>query len=75
MMRELIKVEGVSGIYKDPSKNTFINMNESEIRQARMRKKNRLKKKEEEIEMKNRIDSMEEDISDIKSMLQQLLEK
>ena len=74
-MRELLKVEGISGLYKDPSKNTFINMNESEIQQSRMRKKNRLKKKEEEMKMKNRIDSMEEDISDIKSMLKQLLEK
>ena len=74
-MRGLLKVEGVAGLYKDPSTNTFINMNESEIEQARKRKQNRLKKKEEDIEMKNRIDSMEEDISDIKSMLQQLLEK
>lgn len=74
-MRGLLKVEGVAGLYKDPSTNTFINMNQSEIEQARTRKQNRLKQKEEEIEMKNRIDSMEEDISSIKSMLQQLLEK
>ena len=74
-MRPLVKVEGVAGLYKDPSSNTFINMNKSKQEQARKRKENRLKKKEEEIEMKNRIDSLEEDISDIKSMLQQLLEK
>lgn len=74
-MKGLLKVDGVAGLYKDPSSNTFINMDESEIGRARKRKTNRLKKKEEEIEMKNRIDSMEEDISIIKNMLQQLLEK
>ena len=74
-MAGLVKVEGVAGLYKDPSSNTFINMNESELEQARKRKQNRLKKKEEDVEMKSRIDSMEEDISSIKSMLQQLLEK
>ena len=74
-MAGLVKVDGVAGLYKDPSTNTFINMNESELEQARKRKQNRLKKKEEDVEMKSRIDSMEEDISSIKSMLQQLLEK
>ena len=75
MDKDLVKVDGVAGLYKDPAKNAFINMNKTEIQQARERKKLRRKKKEEEIAMKERIDSMEEDISDIKSMLRQLLEK
>ena len=71
----MIKVDGHAGLYKDPTTNTFINKNKNELESARQRKKNQLKKKEDEMEMKNRIDSMEEDISDIKSMLKQLLEK
>lgn len=71
----MIKVEGYSGLYKDPTKNTFINKNKVEIEQARERKKLRLQKNEEEQELRQKVDKLQNDISELKSMFQQLLEK
>ncbi len=71
----MIKVEGYSGLYKDPTKNTFINNNKVEIEQARERKKLRLQKNEEEQELRQKVDKLHDDISELKSMFQQLLEK
>ena len=44
------KVNGHSGLYKDPTTNIFINKNKVEIDRARKYKKLRLQKKEEERE-------------------------
>jgi hypothetical protein len=74
-MKHLVKVEGVTGLYKDVTTNTFINMNESEIEQARQRKKTRLRKKEEEQELRSKVDKLYNDVDEMKSMLRQLLEK
>ena len=74
-MKHLVKVEGVTGLYKDVATNTFINMNESEIEQARQRKKTRLRKKEEEQELRSKVDKLHNDVDEMKSMLRQLLEK
>jgi hypothetical protein len=71
----MIKVEGHAGLYKDPSKNTFINKNKVEIQAARERKQSRLQKNEEEQELRQKVDQLQDDISELKSMFQQLLEK
>ena len=71
----MIKVQGHSGLYKDPTKNTFINKNKVEIEQARERKILRLQKNEEEQELRQKVDKLQDDISELKSMFQQLLEK
>lgn len=69
------KVNGHSGLYKDPTTNIFINKNKVEIDRARKYKKLRLQKKEEERELKQKVDNLQNDISELKSMFQQLLEK
>jgi len=71
----MIKVEGHSGLYKDPTTNIFINKNKVGIDRARKYKKLRLQKKQEERELKQKVDNLQSDISELKSMFQQLLEK
>mgnify|MGYP002641558352 FL=1 len=71
----MIKVNGHSGLYKDPTTSIFINKNKVEIDRARKYKKLRLQKKEEERELKQKVDNLQNDISELKSMFQQLLEK
>ena len=71
----MIKVEGQSGLYKNSTCNTFINRNTVEIESARERKKLRLKKTEEEQELRQKVDKLQDDISELKSMFHQLLEK
>ena len=74
-MKNLIKVEGIANLYTDPTTNTFINMDNSEIELARARKKARIKKEEENQQLKSKVDSLTNDVTELKSMIQQLLEK
>jgi hypothetical protein len=71
----MIKVEGQSGLYKDSTTNTFINKNRVEIESARERKIRRIEKNKEEQELREKVDSLQDDISELKSMFKQLLEK
>ena len=69
------KVEGQSSLYKDSTTNTFINKNRVEIESARERKRLRIEKNKEEQELRQKVDSLQDDISELKSMFKQLLEK
>ena len=71
----MIKVQGQTALYKDPTSNTFINNNKVEIESARERKKRRIEKNKEEQELREKVDSLQDDISELKSMFKQLLEK
>ena len=71
----MIKVEGQSGLYKDPTTNTFINRDTSGIREARARKRLRIEKNKDEQDLRRKVDSLQDDISELKSMFKQLLEK
>jgi hypothetical protein len=69
------KVEGYAHILKDVERGTTINSNDNEINAARLRKKSRIKSKEESIQLKNDVQSLKDEMSDIKSLLKQILEK
>ena len=71
----MIKVEGQSSLYKDSTTNTFINKNRVDIESARERKRRRIEKNKEEQELRQKVDSLQDDISELKSMFKQLLEK
>ena len=71
----MIKVEGQGSLYKDSTTNTFINKNRVEIESARERKRRRIEKNKEEQELRQKVDSLQDDISELKSMFKQLLEK
>jgi hypothetical protein len=70
----MIKVEEHNNLYKDESRNTFVNRNVAEIEMGRHRKKMRLEKAERERELESKVDSLTDDVSRLTTMLEKLLE-
>ena len=62
------KVQGHSNLKRDKYSGAILNTNKAEIEQARRTKQLRLKQEE-------RIEKLEQDIGDIKSMLAHIVEK
>jgi len=67
-MSKLIRVEGHPGLARDPVSGAIVNINKSEIERAR-------KRKAAARENSKRIDKLEQDIGEIKSILLQMLEE
>ena len=74
-MDEYISIEGNSFLKKNTTTGVVINTNEQELQAARQRRKDRMQKAELEATKEKEIEEMKSDINQIKSMLQQLLEK
>lgn len=74
-MKNFYKVEGHSQLVKNPKNGTMLNTNFREIEHARKRKQARKKNSDAQSEMKGEIESLRSDMNDLKSMLQQLIEK
>lgn len=74
-MDEYISIEGNSFLKKNTTTGVVINTNEQELQAARQRRKDRMQKAELEASKEKEIEEMKSDINQIKSMLQQLLEK
>lgn len=68
MSEKLLKVEGYEGLYRDPSNNAIINKN----KKAWVKHKQRRRALQEKDQ---RIESLENEVAEMKAMLQQLLEK
>lgn len=72
---QMIPVEGHEDLVRDPNTGAILNINRDKIQQARERKRiQRLKNKEQQ-ELRAKVDGLESDISDMKNMLSQLIEK
>ena len=71
----LVQVKDESNWARDENSGAILNINKEEIRIAKERKKLRLKKAREETNLKAKVDKLENDISDIKSLLSQLAER
>lgn len=71
----MIKVEGHSNLVRDPKSGAIININKDEINAARARKLARAVKEEEEKQLKADVENLKHEISDIKQLLTQLVEK
>jgi|TARA_B100000925_G_C22003212_1_gene472331 uncharacterized protein YdbL (DUF1318 family) len=63
-----LKVEGATGFVRDMSNGAILYTKQEEVNEARHRKAQRLAKE-------NRIDKLENDVSEIKEMLKVLVEK
>lgn len=74
-MDEYISIEGNSFLKKNTTTGVVINTNEQELQAARQRRKDRMQKAELEASKEKEIEEMKSDINQIKSLLQQLLEK
>lgn len=73
--RELIAVKDEPDWARDKESGALININKSEIQNAREQKKRRLQQKKEEQNLKAKVDKLESDISDIKSLLSTIAER
>ena len=65
------KVNGHDGLYKDPTSGVIVNRSTSDRERYRIAKSNALK----QVEFREEIDEMKSDISEIKSLLHQILSK
>jgi tetrahydromethanopterin S-methyltransferase subunit B len=63
-----LKVEGNSNLVRDTSTGAILNINKDEISAARKRKLERKQKEQE-------FDNLKDEVSDIKKMLTQIIEK
>lgn len=64
----IVRANNAPGFGRDPETGAIININSSEVNAARKAKERRLKEKEE-------MNALKQDVSDIKAMLNQLIEK
>jgi len=74
-MDNLIPVEGMSGLYRDPYSSAIINKNKHEYESYISRKKTMEEKSEEFDKMKEELDNVKSDIGDIKDMLSTIVQK
>lgn len=72
---DLIKVDGHSGIGRDTKTGAIININKKEVEAARERKKKRLEAREDRNKLASQVDTLENEVADIKDMLTKILEK
>ena len=72
---DLIKVDGHTGLGRDSKTGAIININRKEVETARERKKKRLESKGNQEKLAAQVDSLENEVADIKDMLTKILEK
>lgn len=60
---------------RDADTGVILNINKEEIKAARERKRLRLQQVKEEKNLKDKVDKLEQDMSDIKSLLSQIAER
>jgi hypothetical protein len=68
-------VEGFSNLVRDKKTNAILNLDSRAIEEAKLRKKLRSEKREEEEHYKQKIENMQSDISEIKQALDTLLKR
>lgn len=73
--RVLTAVKDEPNLGRCPESGAILYINKSEIQSARDAKAKRQKKKQQELTLKAKVDNLEKDMSDIKSLLSQLVEK
>lgn len=75
MKRTLTAVKDEPDFARDGESGGIININRTEIQNAKERKKNRQVKHLDEKNLKDKVNNLETDMREIKSLLSQLLEK
>lgn len=74
-MSRYVPVEGHPHLVRDMESHAILNTNSVAIRQAKERKKQRLLKEAQERRDRDRLDSLEKDLSEIKEALNILIQK
>ena len=68
----MIPVEGKEGLYRDPNTDAIVMINRDEIEK---RKRLKSAKRKQRLEQEQKIQSLQNELSELKDMLRQLLEK
>ena len=74
-MNKYQKVEGTESLLRDPHNGAILNVNVDEIKRAKILKAERKKKVLEFEAVKEDVETMKQDMADIKGLLQRLVEK
>lgn len=74
-MSRYVGIKGNRNLLKDLKSNAVLNINSSEIEQAKERKKISLEKKQKLEALERDVDAIKDDMAQIKSLLKSLLEK
>lgn len=74
-MSRYVPVEGFSGLVRDTESNAILNLNYEEIELARERKRLNATKKQQQVELKQKVQTLEDDVAYIKKSLDLILEK
>lgn len=69
------KVQGTDSLFRDPHNGAILNVNVDEIKRAKILKAERKKKTLEFEAVKEDVETMKQDMADIKGLLQRLVEK
>lgn len=73
-MSKYVPVKGYSGLVRDTQSNALINVDTAQIEQARELKRLRKQKRQEEVDLKIRVENVETSLTEIKIMLKTLLD-
>lgn len=71
----MIKVDGHSNLVRDPKSGAIININKDELSSARSRKIQQKRKEREDKQLNADVETLQNEISDIKQLLTQIVEK
>lgn len=74
-MSKFLQVKGFSGIVRDKGSGAILNVNEKEIAQAREMKQNKRKKAENLKNLENDVNTLKNDMSEIKGLLLKMIEE
>lgn len=72
-MKDYIPVEGNTSLARDVKTGAIININNDEMEQARLRKELRRQKRDELDELKSQVKKIDDDLSEIKELLNRLV--
>ena len=72
---KLIPVEGKPDLARDPVTGAIVNINTNEIKAARERKQKRKMQQAEFQQLRNDVDSLKDDMNDVKVLLTKIAEK
>lgn len=73
-MARFLNVKGNPGLVRDKASGAIVNINNNEMQQARKRKKAWQKEKERNENLSREVDSLKQDMSEIKTLLRNILE-
>lgn len=75
MKNQYYKVEGHSGLVKNPQTGTILNTNTTEIAGAKKRKLSRIQKEQEKEQLSKDVADLKNQMSEVMSLIKQMVEK